>query len=134
MGGVRRVEDGPKSGRSSKPTTRKAQKLRLDKLCRELTFLRDGHRCARCSKTSNLQWCHVFSRRHLRVRWDSLNSFTGCAGCHLWWHSNPVEAVEWYRQFIGVHAFETLRLRARSTAKVDFDAMERALKNSLGVA
>ena len=39
--------------------------------------------------TSQLQWCHIKSRRYLSVRWSENNYLCLCAGHHLWFTSNP---------------------------------------------
>lgn len=68
----------------------------LDALCRQVVFQRDGGKCIRCGKEQNAQWAHVDSRRYRSTRWLPDNSMVLCAGCHLWWHHRPREAVEWW--------------------------------------
>lgn len=71
----------------------------LDSAARRAVFERDGNVCVRCRDvTRNVQWCHIFSRRHKNLRWESDNALTMCAGCHMFWHGNPVLAVEWFRK------------------------------------
>jgi len=74
----------------------KSAKKDLDALCRQVVFARDKI-CQHCGKTSNLQWAHIRSRRYLSTRWHLCNSLCLCAGCHLWWHHEPLEATEWFR-------------------------------------
>lgn len=73
-------------------------KSQLDALCREVTFLRDGHRCVRCGSPARIQWCHVRSRRYLSTRWSLENVMSLCAGCHLWWHHEPMLSSAWFRE------------------------------------
>lgn len=107
-----RPREGPKAARRFNPKE-------LDRLCREVVFLRDGDRCRRCGSGQKLQWCHVYTRAIRSLRWDLDNSFCGCAGCHLWWHHKPTEAVEWWRSVVGEQTFATLRLRAGRPRKVE---------------
>src|SRR6185503_13669363 len=81
----------------------------LDDACRALVFARDGYRCLRCGATSHLQWCHVYSRRFISVRWNPDNSFTGCAGCHLWWHHRPIDSAAWWLSVRGEARVTMLR-------------------------
>lgn len=105
----------------------------LDRLCREVVFKRDGNRCRRCGKETHLQWCHIFSRRYLSLRWNPLNSLVLCAGCHLWQHHNPLESSRWVEQAIGPFAADRLRLamQFRGPRKVDKAAIRLALEAEL---
>lgn len=78
-------------------TRSRAKMIReLDAVARQIVFERDGFECVRCRSVSHLQWAHVFSRRHLCLRWESDNAMTLCVGCHLFWHHEPALAVDWY--------------------------------------
>lgn len=104
----------------------------LDAACRALVFARDRHRCLHCGKQSNLQWAHVISRRYRSVRWDPANSMTLCAGCHLWWHHQPVAAVLWWVGKFGQDAHDMLRLRLQHSGKTDRPLTLMWLKESIG--
>lgn len=55
-------------------------------------------KCAKCGRGASevaLQCSHIYSRKHLSVRWDELNAKVLCAADHFWWHQNPAEAVAW---------------------------------------
>lgn len=93
--------------------TNKQWIARLDKLYS--LKVRSKGRCERCGKTENLQTSHIFSRTNKELRWDLRNSFCLCAGCHFWWHKNPIEAVEWCKKKMGVKEYEQLRKDARKT-------------------
>ena len=87
----------------SSPKTRKRRRsiIELDKAARESVFERDGYACVRCGKRPpavRLQPCHVIGRRHLCTRWEPDNIFTGCGGCHIWWHEYPTLSGDWFRK------------------------------------
>lgn len=83
--------------------TKKYQESELKKWRNKLdeTFsllIRKAGRCARCGRTPpniQLQCSHLYSRRYMAIRWDTENAVAKCAGCHIWWGNNPVEAYEW---------------------------------------
>lgn len=105
----------------------------LDNLCRELTFARDHHRCMKCGKPNRLQWCHVYSRRYRRLRWNLLNCMALCAGCHLLWHHRPLEAMRWFTETVGAEKSARLEMAARSkdTTKLDLEAVRLYLTQQL---
>lgn len=114
-----------------KPKVRNWKK-ELDKLCREVVFLRDGHKCVMCEMGfpgggGVLQWCHVQSRRYLSVRWDTRNSFAGCAGHHLFWHHRPLEAVRWWEKFFPDRS-SAIRWKMATPQKVDRELIKLQLE------
>ncbi len=94
-------------------------KLALDKLCRQVVFQRDGHKCARCGKADNIQWCHVNSRRYLSTRWMLENSLAMCAGCHLLWHHRPTEAAEWFAKKYPDRIQHLMLVQAEKSHRID---------------
>ena len=83
--------------RSSKKTrARRRLQAQADAECRQAVFERDI-RCVKCGNDRNLQWAHIIGRRDKVLRCDPLNSVVFCAGCHLWWHHQPLEAVFWFQ-------------------------------------
>jgi 5-methylcytosine-specific restriction endonuclease McrA len=96
---------GPTSKRSrAKPrdpakSARKTTVKELDALCRRVVFARDGGRCVRCGTAEGLlDWAHVLSRRHPKVRHDPENSMVLCRKDHMAWHDRPIEAAEWFNK------------------------------------
>ena len=79
--------------------TKKSIVKELDKLAAEAVKLRDEHICQRCGRVASgcgCHWSHIYSRRRYCLRWDLLNAVVLCAGCHFWWHGNPIDAAAWF--------------------------------------
>jgi 5-methylcytosine-specific restriction endonuclease McrA len=108
----------------------------LDLLARRATFERAKHRCERCLKPDRLQWHHVYSRAIVTLRWDLDNLVALCAGCHLWWHHNPLDAAEWFDD----HCDRTdpkrklrLAVSRRTVRKTDYAALRFMLERYVEV-
>lgn len=101
----------------------------LDALCRAVVFARDGHRCVKCGDEKRLQWCHVYSRHFVSMRWDPDNSFCGCSGCHLWWHHRPLDASRWFEQLYPERA-KRLALISLTKRKPDLAAIKLYLSST----
>ena len=80
--------------------SRKTLKNKLDKKVSELVRARG--QCERCGKKTNLQACHIFSRKYLNTRWGLDNLLCLCAGCHFWSHANPILFAEWIQKFFPI--------------------------------
>jgi 5-methylcytosine-specific restriction endonuclease McrA len=52
--------------------------------------------CEWCGGLKNLQAAHVVTRANLRLRYCIDNLLCLCAGCHLKWHHDPLEAMLWF--------------------------------------
>lgn len=103
----------------------------LDRLCRQVVFERDRNTCRWCKAKPATDWAHVMSRRYHALRWDLDNSFAACKGCHLKWHHQPVEAVEWWKSEIGESRYEALRIRLKTRRKLDLKAVQLDLARRL---
>ena len=104
----------------------------LDRLCRQVTFARDGHCCMHCGSAHRTQWCHVYTRSIRSMRWTLANTMTLCAGCHLWWHHRPNDAVAWWTGRVGTEGARRLSPRAaRPTKRRDRAAMTLYLRSEL---
>ena len=101
---------------STVPKPRRPSLRDLDKACREYVFQRDGGRCLKCQSPDQLQWAHVYTRRYRTVRHHPWGSMLLCAGCHLWWHKEPLEATLWLSTVWPKERIEELR-EARRRAK-----------------
>jgi len=71
----------------------------------------------RCGKTQNLQTSHVFSRRHMSVRWEPLNATCLDAGCHWRFTLNPIEHTEFIMKLLGPQKFAALKGRKDTIIK-----------------
>ena len=93
-----------------------------DRKWAQLVKERDHHTCQRCGKvhpkkSQGLHAAHIFSRRFKNTRHDPLNGVALCFGCHMHFHSNPLEFHEWAEELLGSDVYEDLRKRARRIAK-----------------
>ena len=101
----------------------------LDKLFAQYIKLRDKW-CQRCGGTSGLQTAHFFGRARKSVRWDEDNACLLCFGCHQYFHSRPLEFVEWFKSRLG-DKFELLQGRERVLVKPDKEAIKLYLKEQI---
>ena len=79
---------------------------------------RDHWTCQRCNtvypeKSRGLHAAHIFSRRFKATRHDHLNGVALCMGCHMHFHSNPLEFHEWAEQHLGRELYGLLQGRAK---------------------
>ena len=73
----------------------------LDKVVPQIIKLRDEQICQRCGHYCSGQgchWSHIYSRTRLSMRWNLLNAIVLCAGCHQWWHDNPIDSGRWFAE------------------------------------
>lgn len=87
------------------------QKLidKLDAVMREAIKVRDDYTCQKCGAKATISyrkgkpgyygchWAHIYSRNSHKLRWDWLNSLVLCAGCHRFYHDNPLDGEWWFR-------------------------------------
>ena len=64
-----------------------------------------------------LQCAHFHGRTKASVRFDESNAIGICGACHIYFHSHPLEHVEWFKQKLGEQAFDLLNARARTLAR-----------------
>ena len=101
---------------------------KLDKLFSLDT--RSRGKCERCGKTTTLQTSHIYSRSYKELRWEKKNAFCLCAGCHFWWHKNPLEAVEFTKKKLGTKGCNWLKEKSRKS-KQWFDEDYKKLEKKL---
>lgn len=91
--------------------TRKLDK-RMSDIVRSLGY------CQRCGphvpqRYEILQCAHIYSRTYRSVRWERQNLLCLCAGCHFYFHRNPLEFGEWVQNYLGA---KYVILKAQATA------------------
>ena len=75
---------------------------------------RAGWCCEKCGthypegKRGGLHCSHFHGRANWSVRFDPLNAFAHCFGCHMYFEGNPHEFREWVMQQIGEGAYQIL--------------------------
>lgn len=68
-------------------------------------------KCERCGNQPNkqgLHCSHYHGRGQWGVRFEPLNAFANCMGCHLYFEARPHEFSEWVRNKIGNDNYELL--------------------------
>ena len=72
-------------------------------------------RCERCGTqyvegigAKGLECSHLYSRRHYGIRFDPLNAFSHCSGCHRFFTGEPVTFTRWAEDQLGLGAIEIL--------------------------
>jgi 5-methylcytosine-specific restriction endonuclease McrA len=78
---------------------------------------RDGYVCIRCGNKPDprgLHVHHIHTRSIKATRHDDENLVTLCMGCHLWAHSHPAGAHEFFAKHLGQARFEALADRAHA--------------------
>jgi Bacteriophage Lambda NinG protein. len=98
----------------------KSEKKNIQKLLREIVFLRDGEACLKCGKTEAISLSHIYPKgRYRSMELDPDNLKPLCYACHLlWWHKNPIEAHEWLQTAIPKKRLDRLKLMANTSNKV----------------
>ena len=89
-----------------------------------------GHcQSGRPNHAGTLQCAHGFSRRYEGTRWDLLNAWCLCAGCHVYYTHRPLEWDEWLRERMGSD-YEPTRRKAINGGKQDVAAIIEALRSA----
>ena len=79
--------------------------------------------CQWCGKERWLQSCHIFPKARYRwMRWDPMNVWAGCNGCHMFrWHrdGDVVGAGDLLKQIRTAEQMAALKMRAAFRVNVD---------------
>ena len=67
-----------------------------------------------------LQAAHGFSRRYHATRWNLLNGWCLCSGCHVRYTFDPIGWDDILRDLMGTR-YEELRTTAQSNQRVDLE-------------
>ena len=115
---------------------RKGTKAALARLCDKLwsEIVRSRGACEACNCQPPgviLQGAHGFSRRYRGTRWNLLNGFCLCSGCHVSFTHNPLLWDEWLRRAWGEETYSELRRIALKGEKPDMDEIKAKLERCL---
>jgi len=97
----------------------KGSKGKCDKLAS--LIVRNIGYCEDCGSTENLQCSHIVSRKYSATRTDLDNLQCLCAKCHRRYTDWPKEFSRWITKSIGVEKYESLRLKANTYTKMNWD-------------
>jgi len=86
-----------------KKSPKKLKAEELEKIVTLYIKRRDGYTCQRCLREVEGSNCHVShvipKSKGNALRYDDQNLKVLCFFCHLqWWHKNPLEAGEWFKE------------------------------------
>lgn len=75
-----------------------------------------------------LQCCHGFSRRHHTIRWNEMNSWSGCAAHHYFYTNHPDLWRDWLADRWGLAFYGVMQGMAyQTTVKVDLEGVYEEL-------
>lgn len=113
---------------------------KVDKLFSDIVRARANWTCERCGRRHDptdphsrmgLHCSHYWGRGHKATRFDFSNVSALCFGCHLHFHANPKEHMEWFEGRIGQDKADALRLKAHKPTKIDINEIRQSLKEEL---
>lgn len=84
--------------------------------------------CERCGKKTNLQCCHINSRRFHHTRWNQLNALCLCAGCHFWGHQHPRLFTKFVNEYYGEGTMDEIDELSNSIEPISTEELEATLK------
>jgi hypothetical protein len=78
--------------------------------------------CERCGTKypdggPSIHVAHVIGRANKSVRYDPLNAFCLCYGCHSWFHANPLEFARWVYEKLGADLVDVLHEHENDIAR-----------------
>ncbi len=84
-------------------------------------IVRSKGKCERCKSRSQLQCCHINSRKYNLTRWDLDNLLCLCATCHSHFHDHPLELGDFVKKVKGEIIWENLQEVYKSQTKYALD-------------
>lgn len=88
-------------------------KNKADKLFSE--WIRRDGKCEYCNRANvRLECAHIFSRRYISTRYEPINALCLCSAHHRWLHDQPIEGVEWIKNYLGEDIYDELRRKAKT--------------------
>ena len=70
------------------------------------------------SSPSTMDLSHYFGRRHRSTRWEPLNAFCLCRGCHNKLGESPHDHATWARKMLGEGAYKILVEKKNQIVKI----------------
>src|SRR5437899_11486972 len=113
--------------------TRAHREKRLDVLWQKVIKTRDNFTCQRCGSRGQVDAAHIITRSRKLTKWTVANGVTLCSGCHMHFHRNPAEFLdwldaEWFRKN-GDYVYADLRILSQpGRTKLDLGMGEAQLK------
>ena len=78
-----------------------------------------------CSSKETHQCAHIYSRRHINIRWDKKNALCLCAAHHWWVHDNPLDFSAWINKYRSKDV-DYLKQKRNTIEKIDYkDTLEK---------
>jgi len=75
--------------------------------------------CEYCGKSDGqIEACHIWSRRHRSVRWDTLNIVVMCSHHHRMMTENPIMFTQWLEGYVGQGYLDILNEKRQRIVKV----------------
>ncbi len=95
-------------------------------------YVRKNGKCEWCgSKTGQMQWCHIFSRKFHNTRWNEMNSLCLCAGCHHRGHDMPTVFTDWVKSYLGETVYQELLAEHNRVKKWNDYELQELIKKYL---
>lgn len=112
----------------------KSQRSKLEQLLHEACVLRDGEKCLRCPRRTNLQASHIYPKgTYQRMRYLLINVKTLCWSCHFnFWHKHPVNASAWLKTVIPAPRLRKLKeLSNKTLPPLNYDKIKKELEKEI---
>ena len=95
------------------------------KIAKRTAKERDGYICQHCEKKvagKNAHGSHIYNEgQYKSMSADPENILCMCYYCHInWWHKNPLEASEWFREKYP-ELYQTLKLRSQESKIINWE-------------
>lgn len=105
----------------------KKLKTKLNKLLRDVVYLREGGRCERCGDTGVVEVHHPNKKQTIALRYYAPGCVLLCKWmCHPWAEAYPEEQKEWLINLKGQDLWDKL-VELRNTYKMGLEESERSL-------
>lgn len=97
--------------------SRKGLIKKIDKVAKEIMYLKHGKACVQCGSANRIGWGHVFSCRTYSTRWDLWNIHPQCWPCNFRHVRDQYPYFRWFQGRYGMEEFDELRRRFKKTKR-----------------